>query len=148
MSLTKTLSIAAAAALGMAATAAPAMAQFPPNTTPTISGSLTLSQSITISCDVSVDLSVNGAGVVTVTGRSFSPGSFLCGGVVAPSGTWTVAYGPGTDEVTVSVGASSILGSCFDTVVADFDNATNTLDFDNVTVSGTPSDCTVDGSLS
>jgi len=146
--INKTKATLMAAVFGVAMTAAPAMASFPPNTTPTISGTLTLSQSVTIDCDVSVDLDVDGAGDVTVTGRSFSPGSFLCGGVVAPSGTWTVDYGPGANEVTVSVGASSILGSCFDTVVADFNHTTNTITFNNVTVAGTPSNCTVDGSLS
>ena len=146
MSLTKTLSIAAAAALGMAATAAPAMAAFPPSTTLTLSGPLTLSQSITITCDVSVDISVSAGGVPTITGRSFSPGSFLCGGVVAPSGTWDITLGPGATAVTLTIGASSILGSCYDTVVAGL--AGTSITFNNVTVAGTPSNCTVDGTLS
>jgi len=148
MSITKTLSIAAAAALGMAATAAPAMAQWAPNTTPTISGTLTLSQSITIDCDVSVDLSINGSGVPSITGRAFAPGSFLCGGIVQPSGTWDIAYNPGLTSVTVTIGATSVLGSCFDTVIAGFASATNTVSFSSTVVAGTPSNCTVDGSLS
>ena len=137
-----------AAVFGMAVTAAPALAAWPPNTNQTISGTLSLEQSIQIDCVVTVNLSIDGSGDPTITGRSFAPGSFLCGGVVSPSGTWTAAWGPGANEVTLSTGASSVLGSCFDTVVADFNHTTNTLTFNNVTVSRTPSDCYVDGSLS
>ena len=126
----------------------PALAAWPPNTNQTISGTLSLEQSIQIDCVVTVNLSIDGSGDPTITGRSFAPGSFLCGGVVSPSGTWTAAWGPGANEVTLSIGASSVLGSCFDTVVADFNHTTNTLTFNNVTVSRTPSDCYVDGSLS
>jgi len=146
MSITKTLSIAAAAALGMAATAAPAMAAFPPNTSLTLTGTLTLSQSVTIDCDVSVDISVDASGVPTITGRSFAPGSFLCGGVVQPAGTWDITLGPGPSAVTLTIGATSILGSCSDTVVAALSGTSIT--FNNVVVAGAPSNCTVDGTLS
>ncbi|MBO6764311.1 hypothetical protein [Maricaulis sp.] len=137
-----------AALFGVAVTTAPALATWPPGTTPTISGTLTLSQSTTIDCDVTVDLSISGSGVPTITSRSFSPGDWPCGVLVNPTGTWTITPGPGTNKVTLSIGATSILGSCSGTVQADFNTATNTITFNNVSVPGTPNACTVNGSLS
>ena len=141
---------AATALAAMALIAAPGMAQEfrPLNSTTTLSGTLDLRQSQDVNCAVSVGVSIDGNGEATVTSRSFSPGTFLCGSVVNPAGTWTIDAGPGTNTVTLNVGASSILGSCSGTVQADWNNSTGTLTFNNVSIPGSPDPCTIDGSLS
>ena len=137
-----------ALALAMTALASPAMAfKFAPApNTFTLSGALTLSQSITIDCVVTINVSVDAAGVATVTGRTFSPGSPLCGSVVQPFGTWTVSPDSLT-QITATVGATSILGQCVGAIVGAWNNTTQTLTFTNASVPGAPNPCTVNGTL-
>ncbi|MBO6764312.1 hypothetical protein [Maricaulis sp.] len=146
--ITKTSLVAAV--FGVAMIGAPAMAEEfrPLNTNVDLDGTLTLSQSTTLDCDVDVSLSIDGNGDATVNSRSFSAGDWQCGIFVAPSGTWTVDPGPGTSKVTMTVGASSILGSCSGTIQADFNNSTGVVTFNNVSIPGTPNACTINGSLS
>ena len=144
-----------ALALAMMTVASPALASGPfkfhpaPNTFH-LTGVLELQQSITIECDVKIDVSVDANGHASVTGRTFSntsPGtSPLCGGVVLPFGVWTL-NADSTTQVTAEVGSSSILGQCFGDIVGTWSNATSTLTFNSATVPGTPGDCTVDGTL-
>ena len=144
----KSLISTGALALAAMTVASPAMAQSfkPVNSTTKLSGVLNLQQSININCNVHVDVSINGSGVATVTSRSFSPGSPLCGGVVQPFGTWTLTPNS-TTQVTATVGASSVLGSCVGSVIGAWNNANSTLTFNNATVPGTPGPCTVNGTL-
>lgn len=145
----KTLSRISAAALAMAFTAAPAMAQkFDPRpSTTTFSGTLTLSQSITLDCVATVGLTIDAAGQGTVTSRSFAPGAPQCGSVIVPFGTWDIDPGPTVNQVTVTAGSSSILGQCSGTVVVPYDNATGEIVFAGTSFPGTPVPCTVTGRL-
>ena len=144
-----------ALALAMMTVASPAAASGPFQFHPApnnfhLTGVLELEQSITILCDVKIDVSVNASGHATVTGRTFSntsPGtSALCGGVVQPFGVWTL-NADSTTQVTAEVGSSSILGQCFGDIIGTWDNAASTLTFNNASVPGTPAPCTVDGVL-
>lgn len=149
------ITVAGALALAVTAFASSAMASGPfkwhpaPNTFH-LTGILQLEQSITILCDVKIDISVDANGHATVTGRAFSNTSAgtspLCGGVVQPFGTWTI-NADSTSQVTAAVGSSSILGNCFGSIVGNWSNANRTLQFINATVPGTPGDCTVNGIL-
>lgn len=137
------------AALSLAAMASPALAQSfsPINSTTTLSGNLELEQTQIINCDVDVGLSINGSGAASVTSRTFSPGNFFCGLAVQASGTWSVAAGPGTNQVTLAIGASTITGgNCFESgVVVPY--VGGKVIFDNVMIDGTPNDCRIDGEL-
>lgn len=146
----KTAALISTAALTLAAISSPALAQSfsPVNSTTTLSGNLELEQTQIIDCDVSVDVSIDGAGAATVTNRSFTPGSFFCGLLVQPTGTWTVTAGPGASSVTLSIGASTVTGgSCFGTVTVPYNSTTGELYFNNVSVPGTPNACRILGSL-
>lgn len=134
--------------VAMVAASAPAVAAWPPNTNQTVSGALDLSQASVVPCDVTIDLSIDSSDDPTITGVSFLPGSFFCGSIVVPTGSWEADWGPGANDITLSIGWRSMIGSCAGVVVADFNHTTNTITFNNVVVPGTPNDCTVDGSLS
>lgn len=147
----KRTSLISAAILLVGTTAAPALAQDfsfePAPGSSTLAGLLELEQSQEINCQTNVEVSINSSGDATVTSRTFSPGTpFLCGGIVNPAGTWTVVP-IALDMVRLTVGASSILGSCSGTVDVDWDNSAGELDFDNVIIPGTPDDCRIDGIL-
>ena len=150
------MAIAGALALAVTAFASSAMASGPfkwhpaPNTFK-LTGVLELEQSIIIRCNVEIHVSVDANGHATVTSRTFSDGtpgvtSPLCGGIIQPFGTWLLEADSIT-QAAIWLGIASVLGQCFGELVGTWDNATNTLDFDNATVTGTPSDCRVDGTL-
>lgn len=139
-------------ALAMTALASPAMAQTfsPAPNTFMLTGVLNLQQSININCDVKINVSVDAAGVATVTSQSFSATSAgtspLCGTAVTPFGTWTLTPNSPT-QVTSTVGATSVLGTCVGAVLGTWDNATSTLTFINAIVPGAPGPCIVNGTL-
>ena len=149
--------LASALALAVTALASSAMASGPfkwhpaPNTFK-LSGILTLSQSITIRCNVQIEVSVDANGVATVISRTFSddtPGvtSPLCGGVVQPFGTWTLTP-DSTIQVTAMVGFSSILGSCSGPIPGNWNNVSDNLTFSAAnSVPGTPGPCFINGTL-
>ncbi len=143
--LKKTVMAAACFALLGSPALAQSFSPAPSNTN--LSGVLTLTQSTTLDCNVNVSVSIDASGNAAVTSRSFSPGDFLCGTVVNPAGTWTIEAGPGTNAVTLNVGASSILGSCSGTVQASWNNSTGALTFNNVSIPGSPSACNINGTL-
>ena len=150
------MAVAGVLALAVTAIATPAAAtnwRFDPApNTFKLSGILTLTQSITIRCNVHIEVSVNASGVATVTSRTFSddtPGvtSSLCGTVVQPFGTWTLAPNGSDTEVIATVGSSSILGSCVGSITGAWSNANQTVTYTGASVPGTPSPCTVTGTL-
>jgi hypothetical protein len=151
----KTAALISTAALAVATIASPAMAQsfYPRSSSATLTGTLNLEQTQNIDCVTTIGLSINASGAATVTSRSFSPGDwFYCGFIVQPLGTWTVTAGSqiNSDEhnVTASVGAQSIAGTCFGSVAGVYKNSTKTLTITNQTIPSTdPSDCYVDGAL-
>ena len=150
------MAVAGVLALAVTAIATPAAAtnwRFDPApNTFHLTGILQLEQSITIFCNVKIDVSVDAKGVATVTSRTFSNGtpgvtSPLCGGVVQPFGTWTLAPNGSDTEVTATVGSSSILGSCVGSILGAWSNANQTVTFTGASVPGTPGPCTVNGTL-
>lgn len=146
----KTATLISTVALAVATISSPVLAQSfsPTNSTTTISGNLELEQTQVINCDVNVGVAIDGAGAATVTSRTFSMGDFFCGLAVNPQGAWTVTAGPGTSQVTLDIGASTITGgSCFGSVTVPYNNTTGELTFNNVTVPGTPNACRILGSL-
>jgi len=148
ISLTRTMRAFFAAALCAAGLASPAMASWPASTNPVISGTLTFKQTIEVECGVIVWLTVDAAGEPSVFKREFVAGYVLCGNILQPSGEWDIDYGPGANEVTITVGGSTILGSCQGTIVVPFNHTTNTITFNNTAVNGVPGNCTVDGVMS
>lgn len=151
----KSVSLISAAMLAAASMASPAAAQqlSPAPGTVTLTGILELQQSTTIQCTVTVVVSIDAAGVGTVTSATFAPPvSPLCGTIVTPANLpWTVTA-INMNQVQISgIGARSILGNCSGTVVADVTQSgtTGTLNFSNEVIPGTPNDCTiVEGTLS
>lgn len=141
----KSLSLMSAAVLAAASLASPAAAQHlsPAPGVVTISGTLVLQQSTTLTCTGTFTVSIDAAGVGTITGGTFSPPSSpLCGALIRPSNfPWTVTA-TALDEVTITgIGATSILGSCAGDVEADV--AGGTITFSNEVIPGTPSNCTI-----
>ena len=146
---------ASALALAIVAFASSATASGPfkwhpaPNTF-TLSGVVQISQSITILCDVRIDISVDANGHATVTGRTLSntsPGtSPLCGGVIQPFGTWLLEADSIT-QAAIWLGIASVLGQCFGELVGAWNNANSTLTLNNAPVPGTPGPCFVTGTL-
>ena len=138
--------------LSLALAPSPASAQSfsPTNTTTTLSGVLLLQGDISILCDVRIDVSIDGNGQATVTGRSFSsasPGtSLFCGGLVRPVGTWSLAP-DSTTRVTATVGIAGFATSCSGAVTATWNNANSSLTFFNALVPGAPAPCLINGTL-
>lgn len=128
----KTLSVAAAA-FATVALASPSFAQsFSPSTgNLSGSGSVTLSQTTTIPCNVSVTASA-GATHRPIPTRSITPGNFLCV-AVTPFGSWAADVVPGsTTTISLTIGANTIANDpCFGTVIVAWNNATSTATFNN-----------------
>lgn len=145
--------LAAAAALSVAGLAgsASAMPISPAGTNVTLTGNLTLSQTTTVTCAVTLNGVVNAAGTgVTITGGSFAPGSWQCGWLVVPTGfPWTVTPGTGPTRITVvGIAASSIAGSCSGTITAPWNNGPpSSVTFSNASIPGSPNACTISGTL-
>ena len=147
----KTASIASAAVLAVAGFAAPAMAQSisPAGTSFVLSGALTLEQSTTINCNVSLNGTVAADGSsATITGGSFSPGDWQCGLLVSPSGfPWTITPNGGGSITITNIGASSILGSCNGVITTNWNNGTSSVSFPGSTIPGSPNSCKITGTL-
>jgi hypothetical protein len=147
----KAASIASAAVLAVAGFAAPAAAQSisPAGASFVLSGSLTLQQSTTINCDVSLNGTVAPDGSsATITGGSFSAGDWQCGFLVSPSGfPWTITPNGGGSITITNIGASSILGSCNGVITTNWDNGTSSVSFPDSTIPGSPNSCKITGTL-
>lgn len=73
-------------------------------------------------------------------------GSPLCGSLswLRPNGTWSVT--PNTlTTVNLTIGAVTVPGACYGTIVANWDNTTNEIWFDNVLIS--PGACVYSGRI-
>ena len=144
------MAMAGVLALAVTAIATPAAAAnwkfAPAPSTFKLSGTLNLEQTVNLDCQVDVHVSVNTAGEATVTNRSFSPGSPACGLLINAFGTWELTPNSAT-QVTATVGATSIAGQCSGSILATWNNSTQTLSFNNATVPGNPGGCTVNGTL-
>lgn len=141
--------IAAIAALGAAALAAPAQAQTftPAPTTTTFSGPVVLS-SPSLPCTLSVTVSVNASGAATVPSRAFS-GAPVCT-LVVPSGVWTLAAGPGVNQVTLGLEYQTIAHRCRGTVTLPFTAGSGAqIAFNTVTLPSIPAGgpCTLKGQI-
>lgn len=149
----KSASILSAAVLAVAGLSSPAMAQSisPAGASFTLSGNLTLQQSTTVRCDVSLSGSVAADGKsATITGGSFSAGpDWQCGILVSPSGfPWTITPNGGSSISIAGIGASSILGSCNGTIGATWNNGSpSSVTISGATIPGSPSTCTINGTL-
>jgi hypothetical protein len=152
----KSASVLAAAALsaaGFAGFAGSASAQTisPPGASFTLTGNLTLSQSTTVTCAVTLNGVVNSSGTgATITGGSFAPGSWQCGWLVVPTGfPWAVTPGINPSRITVTgIAASSIAGSCSGTITAPWNNGPpSSVTFSSNSIPGSPNACTISGTL-
>ncbi|KSB88888.1 protein activator of alkane oxidation PraB [Caulobacter vibrioides] len=156
----KSASVLAAAVLAAAGFAGVGSAQAasisPANTGFTLSGTLTLSQSTTVNCVVSLTGTTNAAGTAaTITSGSFSPGDWQCGWLVSPSSfPWTVSLTGGTGISISGIGANSILGNCSGVVGTTWTNPVagppaqpSSVSFSNHSIPGSPSTCYITGTL-
>ncbi len=119
-----------------------------------ITGTVTVEQSLRITCDFTGTLRSTSSGGLEIANPTFRAGNALCGTVVrANSGPWGVTIsGPlsGTHAnvpVTITgVGASTILGgSCSGTVtgVLNDNGSGHALTLNSATLPGSPTNCTV-----
>jgi len=139
----------------VAAPAAFATTYSPAGTNVTFTGSLTLSQSTTLTCNTSLTVAINGAGTsASVTGGSVSPGSWQCLFVYPTfSPAWSItATAPASGTVTNldigNVRAVSLTGTCgADTLEVLWNDASNTITIPSQSISGSPGPCTFSGSL-
>ena len=140
--LTLTAAMAASALL-----AAPALADFDqPNATGMISGNLTLSQTVTLTCDFKADYSVSADGKkITVTNQVFSRGDPGCE-LLSPVGDWHINDDGSVVDLVVSSG--SLFGSCSGTIQDQtWDNTSGGVTLSGATVPGSPGTCTITGAL-
>ena len=144
--LTLTAALAASTLL-----ATPALADFSPApSSGTISGTLQLSQTVTINCDFTADYSVSSDGkTMTITNQVFSPGAPECA-LLGPAGAWiAVDNGSGVD---ITVNTTSLFGQCAGTISGvAWNNSFGGPSFVGATVPGTAfgvsAPCTIDGTL-
>ncbi len=129
----KTLSFGGVA-LATVALASPSFAQsFSPSSgSVSGAGSVTLSQTTTGTCNVSITASPLSATSAPIPTRSISPNSALCF-AVAPSGSWSAAVAPGsTTSIALTIGANTVANDpCYGTVVVAWNTATSTATFSN-----------------
>ncbi len=150
--MSKSVSLAAAASLAIAALAGPvSAATFTPNsptgTTPVaFGGTLTIGPP-SISCSVSLTGVVNpGGSSITITGGSFTPGSWLCGVGAYPAGfPWTLTP---TTTTAVTFTPISVAGAinCSGATTVQWVNP-GTIVFSAVVVPGSPNPCQISGTL-
>jgi len=149
----KSASILSAAVLAVAGLAGPAAAQSisPAGASFTLSGNLTLQQSTTVKCNVSLSGVVASDGKsARITSGSFSPGpDWQCGFLVNPSGfDWVITPNGGSSITITGIGASSILGSCNGTITTNWTNGTpSSVSFAGSVIPGSPNNCTITGIL-
>lgn len=128
----KTLSFAAAV-FATVAIASPSFAQSFSPSSGSVSGSGTvrLSQTTTVNCNVAITANL-GATTAPIPTRSITAGDFLCI-FVAPFGSWNAAVVPGsTTSISLTIGANTVAGQpCFGTTTVAWDNATSTATFNN-----------------
>lgn len=109
--------LAFAAVVAATAVSTPAAAQsFSPPGTYVLSGPVTIQSTHSTTCTVTINVAVSLAGAATVTSRALSGGAG-CGTFVAPYGTWTLAPGPGSGVVTLTMGVYPAHG-CYGAVQA------------------------------
>lgn len=129
----KTLAFTAAA-LATIALASPSFAQtFSPSTgSVTGAGSVTLSQTTTVTCNVSITANPLSATTAPIPTRSITAGDFLCI-AVAPTGAWKADIVPGsTTLIDLTIGANTVANDpCYGKVTVAWNNATRTATFNN-----------------
>ncbi|WP_439472346.1 protein activator of alkane oxidation PraB [Brevundimonas sp.] len=85
-----------------------------------VRGNLTMSQSTTRICDVTLNITMTGPVATSgqVTSATFAPGQTGCGFPISPRNIpWTVTYvGPGAIRIT-GVGANTLFGYCDNGVI-------------------------------
>lgn len=121
----------------------------------TASGNVSVSQSVSLGCSITLagDRSTAGA-VTTITlnanGVRLKSGDLLCP-AVALTGTWTATYSGTGAAVPVSitnVGANSLTGTCGPaTISGSYNTSTNVLTIPVQSIPGSPSACNLGGSL-
>ena len=116
-----------------------------------LSGVIALDQGVVITCDVSIDVSVDFRGNATIFSRSFfsasSGTSPLCGTVIQPFGAWTFTPNDSASVIT-TLGFSSILGQCYGTIIGNWSNFNATITFSSLdSIPGTPGSCRFVGTL-
>lgn len=115
----KTLALAAAGVLALAA-APPAQAQtfWPTNSTSTLSGYLYIEDgTLSVDCVVEIAVSINSVGAAQVTSRAVAPPDYLyCGFLIQPIGTWAIAPGSSAWRVDLTLGIETPFASCHGTL--------------------------------
>lgn len=124
---------------------------FPGNVS--FTGSLRVTESTTLDCDVTLNGVVNITGsYITITSGSFAPGNWQCGWLMQPVAfPWTITpTGPSTVDIS-GVALITVLGACSGTVYAHWRNAGSwpggTLEFWSTSIPGVPVNCTLLGDL-
>ncbi len=148
--------ISALSAIVLATTGAASAQTITPNsptgtTSVTLSGILTISQTTTVSCNVTLNVVVAaGGGSAMVTGGSFFGGSWQCGWLVSPTSfPWAFTPSPASRVWITPFNLDNIAGSCFGTIHTWWTNGSpGRLELDSWTIPGSPTYCTIDGTLS
>jgi len=154
--------VSSLAAIAMLAGAAPALAG-PVNVTPkpttfTLSGVVQVSQSVNLTCNLSLNVSVDASNNMNITSGSLSGGDALCPSVVLTNFSWPTtvtapaasASGPATQLAVANFRANTLTGNCQGTLTVAWNNTTKKATI-NSTVPGTSlfasRPCTITGVL-
>ncbi len=139
--------ISALSAIVLATTGAASAQTITPNpstgsSSVTLSGVLTISQTTTVSCNVTLN--------VEVTSGSFFGGSWQCGWLVSPTSfPWAFTPAPASRVWITGFSLNNIVGSCSGTIHTRWTNGSpGRLELDSWTIPGSPTHCTIDGTLS
>lgn len=143
------LSAAVLAVAGLAGPASVSAATISPAGAFTLTGTLTLRQSTTINCNVTLNgVVAAGGGSATITSGSFASGDWQCGVLAYPTGfPWAVVLNGGTSITIMGVGATTILGGCSGNITTNWINLPPPRVFMNSTIPGSPGPCAITGTL-
>ncbi|PLR27589.1 protein activator of alkane oxidation PraB [Caulobacter zeae] len=146
----KSASVLAAAILATAGFAAAGSASAatitPAGTGFTLSGDLTMSQSTTVECAVTLTgTTASDGSSASITGGSFAAGDWQCGWLVTPSSfPWSVTLNGGSSITISGIGANSILGNCAGSITTNWSGGVT---FSGATIPGSPGTCSITGTL-
>lgn len=143
----KAFCIGTIATIGLA-TGASAQTFSPPGTH-TLSGTVTVSKGITLTCTMSGTGNITGAGAATITSLSLSGG--LCPAISFAGLPYAVTAANLNSITIVDVRAVGITGNCRGNLTGAFNQTTGQITFTNATIPSDPAGgapCVVNGTVS